>query len=513
MRGRRQLAVVRDLAALPQPQHVAAIARDLAHAVVARGDLERDLVGGHRRAGEAVLARKQVERRGQRLDRAEVEARVAPLQEPDLVETVRLQHLDEFAVERRAAAGRAERAVADVAPGAPGDLPELGRVQPPVVPAVELAVAGEGDVVDVEVETHADRVGGNDVVDVARLIHLDLRVAGARRQRAQHDRGAATLATDQLGDGVDLLGREGDDGRARRQARQLLLAGEGERRHPLAGDDLDAGQQAGERALHRLRADEQRFLEPAPIEDAIGERMAAVEVGCELDLVDGDEGEVEVARHRLDRADPVAGLARLDLLLAGDQRDGVRADLLDDAIVDLAREQAQRQADHAGAVRQHALDREMRLAGVGRAQHERDPRSAIARRGGAGGGEGEVHRKGDEPSREGTKRGADQGSCGADRESLSHDRGAPPQPPGGSAAQAYHNGTRCKGHIHGSNDSRTNRARIGYRNGIRVCSHKIERRRLSRHYRLFAHVMRRHSSADCDGRTADSEAPSCQTEK
>ena len=66
--------------------------------------------------------------------------------------------------------------------------------------------------VDVEVEAHADGVGGDQVVDVAGLVERDLGVAGARRQRAEHHRGAAALAADQLGDGVDLLGRERDDG-------------------------------------------------------------------------------------------------------------------------------------------------------------------------------------------------------------------------------------------------------------------------------------------------------------
>ena len=98
--------------------------------------------------------------------------------------------------------------------------------------AVEFLVGGEGDVVDVEVEAHADRVGGDEVVDVAGLVELDLGVAGARRERAQHDGGAAALAPDQLGDGVDLLGREGDDGGAARQARDLLLAREGQLREP-----------------------------------------------------------------------------------------------------------------------------------------------------------------------------------------------------------------------------------------------------------------------------------------
>ena len=34
--------------------------------------------------------------------------------------------------------------------------------------------------IDVEVEPHADRVGGDQVIDVAGLEHRDLRVAGAR---------------------------------------------------------------------------------------------------------------------------------------------------------------------------------------------------------------------------------------------------------------------------------------------------------------------------------------------
>ena len=39
-----------------------------------------------------------------------------------------------------------------------------------------------------------------------------LRVRG--RERAEHHGRAAALAPDQFGDGVDLVGREGDDGRA-----------------------------------------------------------------------------------------------------------------------------------------------------------------------------------------------------------------------------------------------------------------------------------------------------------
>ena len=63
------------------------------------------------------------------------------------------------------------------------------------------------------------------------------------------------------------------------------------------------------------------------------------------------------------------GFWRLDLLLAGDQGDVLGPDPVGDLVVDLAREQPQRQPDDAGRMREHPLDGEMGLAGVGRAEH------------------------------------------------------------------------------------------------------------------------------------------------
>ena len=74
-------------------------------------------------------------------------------------------------------------------------------------------------------------------------------------------------------------------------------------------------------------------------------------------------------RHRLDRAHPEARSRRHDLLLAGDQRDLVGADPRRDAVVDLAGQQPERQADDPGGVGEHPLDGEVGLAGIGRAEH------------------------------------------------------------------------------------------------------------------------------------------------
>ena len=99
-------------------------------------------------------------------------------------------------------------------PARPAIWPSSAGRKVPELIAVEFAVLGEGDMVNVEIEAHADRVGGDQIVDIAGLVELDLGIAGARAERAQHDRGATALAPHQLGDGVNLVGREGDNRRA-----------------------------------------------------------------------------------------------------------------------------------------------------------------------------------------------------------------------------------------------------------------------------------------------------------
>ena len=64
-------------------------------------------------------------------------------------------------------------------PARPAIWRDLLRIEPTRAPAVELAQAGEGDMVDVHVEPHADRVGRDQEVDLAGLEQFDLRVAGA----------------------------------------------------------------------------------------------------------------------------------------------------------------------------------------------------------------------------------------------------------------------------------------------------------------------------------------------
>ena len=280
-----------------------------------------------------------------------------------------LDAFDDLLVERIGTPRHPECPVIDVAPRTAGDLAEFGRVQRPELVAVELAVLGKRDVVHIQVEPHPDRVGGDEVFDVARLIERDLRVAGARAERSHHDRRTAALPAHQFRDRIDLVGGERDDRRAPRQPRDLLRTGKEKLRQARPADDRQPGQKRLQDPAHRPGAEQQRLLPAAQMQDPVGEDVAALEIGGELHLVDRHEGGVRFARHRLDGADGKARARRRDLLLARHQRHVAGADPGRDPMIDLARQKPERQADDAGLVRDHPLDRVMRLAGIRRPEH------------------------------------------------------------------------------------------------------------------------------------------------
>src|SRR5215208_7673612 len=129
MAGRRDLAVVRDLAHVPQALHRRRRASEAANIVFTRDVLEREHVLAERRADKAVLPRLVGEALLQLRERREIEVRVAPLQYAHRIEGVVLERLDDIGIEGRAAPGGAEGAVAHVATGSAGDLSELGRME------------------------------------------------------------------------------------------------------------------------------------------------------------------------------------------------------------------------------------------------------------------------------------------------------------------------------------------------------------------------------------------------
>ena len=238
---------------------------------------------------------------------------------------------------------------------------------------VELREPGEGHMVDIHVEAHADGVGGDDVVDVAVLVERHLGVARARAQRSENHRRTPALAPDELGNGVDAVGREGDHGRARPETRDAARPGIGQRGEALAALETDLRQEAGDAGADVVGAEKESLMTASGMEQPVGEDMPPLGVGAELDLVHGHEIDLARERHRLGGADEVSGPSGLNLFFARDQRDLVGAPQTADAVVDFAGEKAERQPDDPRGIGEHPLHRIMGLAGVGRPQYRDQP--------------------------------------------------------------------------------------------------------------------------------------------
>ena len=96
------------------------------------------------------------------------------------------------------------------------------------------------------------------------------------------------------------------------------------------------------------------------------QRLAAIRVGAELNLVDRDKFHSAIKWHGFHRAGEPPRLWRDDLLFAGDQSNESHALLGDHPVVIFSREESQGKADDAGGVGQQASHGEMRLARIGR---------------------------------------------------------------------------------------------------------------------------------------------------
>jgi hypothetical protein len=140
------------------------------------------------------------------------------------------------------------------------------------------------------------------------------------------------------------------------------------------------GQEAIEHRPDGVGAEQHGFVRAACVQDPVGEEMAALGIGRHLHLVDGKERYRTVDGHGFDGADEIARAGRRDLLLAGDQRHLRGALDLDDAIVVLACQQAQRKPDHARFVAEHAFDGEVGLAGIRRPKDGRQAAGSAGKR-------------------------------------------------------------------------------------------------------------------------------------
>ena len=88
-------------------------------------------------------------------------------------------------------------------------------------------------------------------------------------------------------------------------------------------------------------------------------------------IIDGNEGNIEIARHGFDGRNPVLRCLGKDLFLSCHKRHAMGSSAIDKTLINFACEQPEWQSDHAGPVRQHPFDGKMGLARIGRPQQRR----------------------------------------------------------------------------------------------------------------------------------------------
>ena len=186
-----QLAIVRDLADLPQQGDTLGVTRARQHLAVLAQAQEGAPVLGLVLKFEASGKRSLAQGRRQRIQRAGIEIAAAP---KDALLRRKAMVFDSAGHGSRQGWQRRQGGkptVVVVPAGAPRDLRQLGVLQLAHFPAVELAQLGEHHAIHVHVEAHPDRVGRHQVVHLAGLVEGHLRIARPRGQGAQHHRGAA----------------------------------------------------------------------------------------------------------------------------------------------------------------------------------------------------------------------------------------------------------------------------------------------------------------------------------
>ena len=176
----RRAAKIRHAADIPKQAHALRAGEFFDHLGQARQIFQRQDIIGIARARQPRVIGRLFQRPDQAFGRGEIKVSIAPHQFANGFKLMRFNRLDLFFVKRPRLACDAKGAVFGMPPRTPCDLADFLHVQHPHPAPVKLGGRGEGDVFDIKVQPHANRIGGHQIIHLAVLIHGNLRVARAR---------------------------------------------------------------------------------------------------------------------------------------------------------------------------------------------------------------------------------------------------------------------------------------------------------------------------------------------
>ena len=176
---RRDAPEIGHSADIPQQAHILSAPYPVADFGKLAQGLQRLHVVGIAPPSQQRVARRRFQAFHQPVHGAELQVRVAPGQPLDGREAVVLDGIDQALVQNFGLARHAKGAGFGMASGAARDLADLVGKQRADAAAIELMGRRKGDVPDIQVQAHADGVGGDQVIDLSGLIHRHLGVARA----------------------------------------------------------------------------------------------------------------------------------------------------------------------------------------------------------------------------------------------------------------------------------------------------------------------------------------------
>ena len=166
------------------------------------------------------------------------------------------------------------------APSPPRDLCQFIGRQGPHPTAIKFRQAGKGNVINIKVQPHPDRICRNQKIDLALLIHRHLRIACARRQRPHNNRSPAALPSNKLCNRIDVFNGKSDNRRPWTHPADLLLPRIRQITHTVARQKIGLGHKRGDGPAHGRCPQKQRFMQPTRPQQPICEHMAPFRVSA-----------------------------------------------------------------------------------------------------------------------------------------------------------------------------------------------------------------------------------------
>ena len=273
-------AEIRNTAHIPQQSNRQTIRRTRCNFGILAHGLQRHQVVRITRLGQRLMIWRFLKRPNQPIDRTELQRVIAPNQLLKRRKPVIHDRACDLIRQCRRIPGDTKGAVLLPAPSAPRDLCQFIGRQRPHPTAIKFRQAGKGNVINIKVQPHPNRIRRDQKINLAFLIHRHLRIARARRQRPHHNRRTAPLTPNKFRNRIDVFNGKPDNRRPWTHPADLLLPRISQIAHAITRQKIGLGHKRGDGPPHGRCPQKQRFMQPTCAQQPICEHMAPFRISA-----------------------------------------------------------------------------------------------------------------------------------------------------------------------------------------------------------------------------------------